>query len=162
MNKVHFSSQKQDWETPQCLFDEWNARYDFQLDVCANWKNHKCGLYYGQHFPNAPIVDGLNQDWHKGWDVPAIEHCPPKPRCWMNPPYGREIKHWVKKASEEAQRGCLTVALLPARTDTQYFHSYIYQQPQTQIHFLKGRLKFVGAENSAPFPSMIVIFRPLE
>lgn len=157
--KVHFSSKKSDWETPQDLFDALNDELGpFDLDVCANWTNHKCPLYYGQHVPNGPLVDGLQQDWHKGWDYTGIEKCPANPKCWMNPPYGKEIKKWVKKAYEESLQGCFVVALLPSRTDTAWFHDYIYQVPGVETRFIKGRLRFGEAVNSAPFPSMIVIF----
>lgn len=78
----------------------------------------------------------------------------------MNPPYGREIGKWVKKAYEESTKGCTVVALLPSRTDTRYFHDYCYQKPNIEIRFIRGRLRFVGDSASAPFPSMIIIFRP--
>jgi site-specific DNA-methyltransferase (adenine-specific) len=76
----------------------------------------------------------------------------------MNPPYGRDLGKWVKKAADEAKRGATVVALLPARTDTKWFHDHIYKKPYVQIEFLKGRLKFGSSKNSAPFPSMIVVF----
>jgi len=136
--KVMFSSKKTEWETPRALFDELNREFGFTLDVCALPENAKCDLFF------APKTDGLSQSW-KGH------------MCWMNPPYGREIGKWVKKAYEESQRGATVVCLLPARTDTRWFHDYIYGK--AEIRFLRGRIKFVGSENSAPFPSMIVIYR---
>jgi len=138
MNPVLFSSKTDEWETPQALFDELDREFGFTLDVCALPENAKCDLFF------TPETDGLSQSW-KG-------HI-----CWMNPPYGREIGKWVKKAYEESQRGATVVCLLPARTDTRWFHDYIYGK--AEIRFLRGRIKFVGAENSAPFPSMIVIYR---
>jgi phage N-6-adenine-methyltransferase len=135
---VMFSSKTDEWETPQALFDELNREFGFTLDVCALPENAKCDLFF------TPKTDGLSQSW-KGH------------MCWMNPPYGREIGKWVKKAYEESQRGATVVCLLPARTDTRWFHDYIYGK--AEIRFLRGRIKFVGAENSAPFPSMIVIYR---
>jgi len=138
--RVMFSSKTDEWETPQDLFDELNKEFQFDLDVCANQQNTKCANWYGKS------IDGLTQNWHV-WNKP----------CWMNPPYGREIGKWVKKAYEESQKGCTVVCLLPARTDTKWFHEYIYGK--TEIRFIKGRLKFGGSKNSAPFPSMIVIFR---
>jgi hypothetical protein len=134
--------------------------YHFELDVAADYTNHKTPLYYGQRVPGGPITDGLVQDWHKGWDYTAIEKCPEKPICWMNPPYGRQIGKWVAKAAHEAKLGCFVVSLLPARTDTRWFHDHIYNKPYVEIEFLKGRLKFGGASNSAPFPSMLVTFLP--
>ena len=134
INKGLFTSDKDDWETPQELFDELDKEFHFTLDVCATEKNAKKGSYFTKE------EDGLKQDWTND-------------ACWMNPPYGREIGKWVKKASESEA----TVCLLPARTDTRWFHDYIYNK--AEIRFLKGRLKFSNSKNSAPFPSMIVIFR---
>jgi len=139
MNPVLFSSKKTEWETPQALFDELDREFGFTLDVCALPENAKCDLFF------TPETDGLSQSW-KG-------HI-----CWMNPPYGKEIGRWVEKAYRESkQNGTTVVCLLPARTDTRWFHDYIYGK--AEIRFLRGRIKFVGAENSAPFPSMIVIYR---
>lgn len=144
--KTMFSSKTDDWATPQWLFDELNAKYGpFGLDVCASKENAKCHCYYTE------IDDGLRKNW-----AIDIQHG----SCWMNPPYGREIGKWVKKAYEESQKGCLVVALLPARTDTRWFHQYIYRQPNVNVDFCRGRLKFGTSKNSAPFPSMIVVFNP--
>lgn len=133
---VHFSSKTDDWETPQYVFDELNKEFNFKLDVCATPKNAKCIEF----IPNvSEEINGLTVRWGSS--------------NWMNPPYGREIGKWVKKASENP----LTVCLLPARTDTKWFHDYILGK--AEIRFIKGRLKFGGHKNSAPFPSMIVIFR---
>lgn len=131
--EVMFSSQTDLWATPQVLFDELNAEFHFTTDVCALPENAKCEHYF------TPETDGLKQDW--------------KGVCWCNPPYGREIGKWVQKA---ATSKATVVMLLPARTDTKWFHDYIYKK--AEIRFIRGRLKFGGAQNSAPFPSMIVIF----
>lgn len=147
MNKVHFSSAKEDWETPQALFDELNKEFNFNLDVCASKHNNKCFYYITEE------NDTLLVNWHR-----HSNEFQPYPICWMNPPYGREIGKFIKKAYEESQRGCTVVCLLPSRTDTRWFHNYILGK--AEIRFIKGRLKFVGAKSSAPFPSMIVIFRP--
>lgn len=136
--EVMFSSKSDEWETPQWLFDELNKEYQFDLDVCAKPENAKCDCYY------LPEQNGLKRDWHSFASA-----------CWMNPPYGRQIGEWVKKAYEEYQKGCTVVCLLPARTDTRWFHEYC---TKGEIRFLKGRLKFGGSKNSAPFPSMIVVF----
>ena len=136
---VHFMSETVEWETPQALFDELNKEFNFDLDVCATDENHKCSVWLTKE------SDGLKSDW-KGY------------RCWMNPPYGREIGKWVRKANDEVTEGCIVVCLLPARTDTKWFHDYIYENSKAEIRFLKGRLKFGDSKNSAPFPSMIVIF----
>jgi len=131
---VMFSSKTDMWATPQDLFDKLNAEFGFETDVCAIASNAKCKNYY------TPEIDGLKQEWTGN--------------CWCNPPYGREIGKWVEKA---ATSKAMTVMLIPARTDTKWFHDYIYNK--AEIRFLKGRLKFGGAQNSAPFPSMIVVFR---
>jgi phage N-6-adenine-methyltransferase len=141
-HKALFSSQDFTWGTPQYLFDSLSKEFGrFILDVCATDENAKCQRYYTE------LEDGLLQPW---------SHL-----NWMNPPYGKSIARWIERAYDEAQRGNVTVALLPARTDTTYFHQYIYGKHE--IRFIKGRLKFEGLDkpaNSAPFPSMIVVFRP--
>ncbi|WP_165820836.1 DNA N-6-adenine-methyltransferase [Pueribacillus theae] len=134
---VHFSSRSSDWETPQDFFDELDKEFNFTLDPCASHTNAKCDKYFTKE------DNGLLQDW-SGETV------------FMNPPYGREIKDWVRKAYEESLKGTTVVCLLPARTDTRWFHDYIYGN--AAIRFIKGRLKFGGAKNSAPFPSMVVIY----
>lgn len=135
MNKILFSSNKDDWETPLELFNELDQEFHFTIDVCANYDNKKCNRYYSKK------DNGLLQDWTKE-------------TVWCNPPYGRKISEWVKKAKES---NATVVMLLPARTDTKWFHEYIYKN--AEVRFIKGRLKFVGSQNSAPFPSMIVIFK---
>ena len=136
MNDVLFSSKSVVWETPQDLFDKLNAEFHFDLDVCALPENAKCEKYY------TPEDDGLSQPWN------GI--------CWCNPPYGRTIGKWVQKAYETFAGGGTVVMLLPARTDTKWFHEYIYNK--AEIRFIKGRLKFGNSKNVAPFPSMIVVF----
>ena len=137
--KVHFSSKKMDWETPQALFDGLNKEFKFDIDVCATASNTKTyPFYYG---PGSTREDGLAESW-------CLHH----KTCWMNPPYGKEIVKWVAKAYEESLHGVTTVALVPARTDTRWFHDYIYNKPNVEIRFLKGRVKFVGAKHAAPFP----------
>lgn len=133
------SSASSIWETPQEFFDKLNEKFNFTLDCCALPENAKCKNYF------TPEQDGLKQEW--------------KGSVWMNPPYGREIGKWVEKAYNEAQKGNTVVALLPARTDTRWFHDWIYTMNGVEIEFIKGRLKFGGSKNSAPFPSMIVIFK---
>ena len=136
--ELMFSSAKCEWSTPQDLFDKINEWYEFNLDVCALPENTKCKDYF------TPEIDGLKQDW--------------KDVCWMNPPYGREIGKWIKKAYEESKSEMVkgVVCLLPARTDTRWFHDYCVKG---EIEFIKGRLKFGGCKNNAPFPNMIVVFK---
>lgn len=137
---VMFSSATDNWSTPQDFFDKLNDEFHFTLDVCADENNHKCEHYYTKE------IDGLSRPW-----IGTV---------WCNPPYGRKICEWVRRAYISSHIGSATVVmLLPARTDTRWFHEYIYNKPNTEIRFIKGRLKFGGCKNSAPFPSMIVIFR---
>lgn len=136
---VHFSSKTDMWETPREVFNALQREFNLDLDVCAIASNAKLSDFY------SPQDDGLLQGWHGR-------------RCWMNPPYGRTIGKWVEKAATGG--AAIVVALLPARTDTKYFHQFIYQKPNVEIRFIKGRLKFGGSKNSAPFPSMVVIFKP--
>lgn len=135
---VMFSSKTDLWATPQDFYNSLNEEFNFEVDVCALASNTKCKNYY------TPEQDGLKQDW--------------KGVCWMNPPYGREIKHWVEKAY--LSKDALIVGLLPARTDTKWFHDHIYGK--AEIRFIRGRLKFGGHKNSAPFPSMVVIWNNKE
>jgi site-specific DNA-methyltransferase (adenine-specific) len=132
-----FSSARADWETPPALYGLLNRQFSFTLDVCATRQSRKCRRYF------SPAVDGLRQRWRG---------C-----CWMNPPYGRAIAAWVKKAFEEGRKGATVVCLLPARTDTAWWHDHVMKG--TEIRLLKGRLTFVGAPSPAPFPSAVVVFR---
>ena len=140
ISEALYSSQTDMWETPQDLFDDLDREFHFDLDVCAIPENAKCKKFY------TPEQDGLRQPWDG--------------TCWCNPPYGREIGKWVRRALFASVSGYTVVMLLPARTDTKWFHDYIYKR--AEIRFLKGRLKFGNSKNSAPFPSMIVIFRGLK
>ncbi len=142
-----FGSKKEDWGTPQDFFDGLDREFGFDLDPCADEKNHKCPRYFTKE------DDGLSKDW--GGHI-----------VFCNPPYGRNVTgKWVKKAHDAAESArnyknrTLVVMLLPARTDTKWFHEYIYNRPDVEIRFLKGRLKFAGAVHAAPFPSMVVVFR---
>lgn len=152
MNReLMFSSRTDDWSTPQALFDELNEEFSFETDVCATAENTKCSIYI------PPELDGLAASWGPFFNLRNV--------LWCNPPYGRGIGKWVQKASETVAKvhpvagSCVVVMLLPARTDTRWFHDYIYKKPNVEVRFLKGRLKFGGCTNNAPFPSMIVIFR---
>lgn len=137
MNSAVFYSSKTDmWATPQDFFDALDAEFHFTLDACAVKENAKCEAYY------TPEQDGLDQPWTG--------------RVWCNPPYGRNVGQWVKKAHDTASGGGFVVMLLPARTDTRWFHDYIYGK--TEVRFIKGRLKFGSCQNAAPFPSIVVIF----
>lgn len=139
MNKALLSTGKNDWETPLDFFEKLNAEFGFTLDPCASHENHKCEKYYTEE------QDGLKQDW-----AGEIVYC--------NPPYSGKIQdEWVRKCYEEGKRTTV-VMLIPARTDTKRFHQYILGK--AEIRFLQGRLTFVGAKDPAPFPSMVVVYRP--
>lgn len=136
-NALHFSSDTDEWPTPRAFFDALHAEFGFELDVCATPENAKCPRYFTRG------DDGLARDW--------------RGRCWMNPPYGRGIGAWVRKAYEASLSGALVVCLVPARTDTAWWHDYC---AKGEVRFVRGRLKFGDAKHSAPFPSAVVIFRP--
>ena len=134
-----FSSKSNEWGTPQAFFDELDKQYMFTLDPCSTASNAKCRMYFTED------TDGLEQDWG-GHSV------------FMNPPYGREISKWIKKAYEESKRdNTRVVCLIPARTDTKYWHEYCMKADM--IFFVRGRLKFGDSKNSAPFPSAVVVFQ---
>jgi phage N-6-adenine-methyltransferase len=126
------------WVTPWEFFNPLKEEFLLQVDVCATAENARLPKYFDE------AMDGLKQDWSHQ-------------RCWMNPPYGRSISKWVKKAAEAGPG--IRVCLLPARTDTRWFHDYIYGK--AEIRFIKGRIKFSGMKGSGKFPSMVVIFRVL-
>ena len=136
--KILWSSKTDQWATPQDFYDKLNEEFHFNLDPCADEFNHKCERYFTKE------QDGLSQSWG-GY------------RVFCNPPYSR-ISDWVRKAYYESLKdNTLVCLLIPARTDTRYFHDYIYQR--SEIRFVKGRIKFGDSKNGAPFPSMVVIFR---
>ena len=138
-----FSSERMDWGTPKTLFDQLNAEFGFTLDVCASAKNAKCEHYYTE------ADDGLKQNWL--FNV-----------CWCNPPYGRAISDWVRKAYETQEGGGLCVMLTFARTDTRWWQDYVMRSQE--IRFIKGRVKFddpselKSARDTAPFPSAVIVF----
>ena len=138
MNRSLFSSNSNEWETPQGFFDRLNDEFNFTLDVAATPDNAKCEEFYTKE------NEALLQDW------PGV--------VWCNPPYGKAIGKFVQKGYEEAQKGSLVVMLIPARTDTRYWHKYVMKAKQ--IRFIEGRLCFNqnGKSGRAPFPSAIVIF----
>jgi site-specific DNA-methyltransferase (adenine-specific) len=139
VQKVVFSSQTVEWETPQDFFDKLNWRFGpFSLDPCATPNNAKCRCFFAKE------DDGLEQDWG-GFTA------------FVNPPYGRGIEKWVKKGYESScQPDTKVVMLIPARTDTKYWHDFVMKA--SEVYFVKGRLKFSNSINSAPFPSAVVVF----
>jgi len=132
------SSKSDEWSTPQATFDELDAEFHFTLDPCATDGNHKCERYF------TVDDDGLYNNWSPH-------------RVFMNPPYGRTIGKWMQKAWEESKQGALVVCLVPARTDTRWWHDYAMKAQE--IRFIRGRLRFGDGKGTAPFPSAVVIFR---
>jgi len=136
-------SNNYEWETPEAIFKPLEKEFGITFDVCASHSNRKTQRFFDKQ------ANGLIQEWGTKEKV-----------VWMNPPFGNEIGKWVKKAHEETKKGVTTIALLPARTDTSWFHNYIIDKQE--IRFLKGRIKFKEAKSSAPFPSMVVIFKGIK
>jgi site-specific DNA-methyltransferase (adenine-specific) len=142
-----FSRASDDWGTPSDLFAELDREFGFQIDLAANATNSLCPCWYG---PGSPFPDALATDW-------------PVATCWLNPPYSL-AREFVAKAAKAAQQGSTVVVLLPSRTDTRWWHDYVWDRqthrPRTGVEtrFLKGRLKFNGAPAGAPFPSVVVVF----
>jgi phage N-6-adenine-methyltransferase len=136
---VHYSSKSAEWETPQDFYEMLNGTFQFNLDPCASAETAKCENYFTEQ------EDGLSKNWEGH-------------RVFMNPPYGRQIGKWIKKAYEEGEkRGTIVVCLIPSRTDTKYWHEYCMKADE--IYLVKGRLKFGNSSNAAPFPSAVVVFR---
>lgn len=131
------SSKTSEWPTPQSFFDELNAEFGFDLDPCSTHENAKCDRHFTAE------EDGLRQEW--------------KGTVYVNPPYGKEIGLWVEKAYRSSLAGATVVCLLPANTDTRWFHDWCLKG---ELRFVKGRLKFGDGKDSAPFASVVVVFRP--
>jgi phage N-6-adenine-methyltransferase len=133
-----FASKTDNWATPQNFFDALDIEFRFELDVCASEGNAKCSRYFTTQ------DDGLSQSWSG--------------RCFMNPPYGRVIGEWMKKAYLSSLEGATVVCLVPARTDTAWWHDWAMRA--SEIRLVRGRLKFGDGKAPAPFPSAVVVFRP--
>lgn len=152
---LHFSSGKDDWQTPRDVFDPLRNEFAFGIDLAASPESDLVGFYFGPH--SKAHTDALAEEckWHK-WAGDG----------WCNPPYsrGKQAK-FIAKAAAERLKGFTTVMLLPARPDTRAFHEHIWDRelnqprPGIEVRFLRGRIKFVGAKHAAPFPSMVVVFR---
>lgn len=157
---VMFGKATDEWSTPQATFDALAREFDFVIDVAATRENRKCPLYVGPDhqlenyrdylaFPAAALLAGLS------------DHA----AAWMNPPYSK-CRAFIGKAATDAQKGCTVVCLVPSRTDTRWWHEHVWSsetnspRPGVEIRFIKGRLKFGNSENSAPFPSVVIVFRP--
>jgi phage N-6-adenine-methyltransferase len=144
LNPALFSSASENWATPRGLAKQLVEEFGIELDVCATAENAVVPRFFSKE------DNGLLQEWTGS--------------VWMNPPYGRGMGHWIKKASDSAKAGATVVCLIPSRTDTKLWHDYIEPirrgERNGEIRFVKGRLKFGESKNSAPFPSAIIVFKP--
>jgi phage N-6-adenine-methyltransferase len=134
-----YGSATDNWSTPQHVFDALHEEFHFALDVCASTSNAKCRRFFTKK------QNGLHQPWTG--------------RCWMNPPYGRGIGTWMEKAANSADDGVVVVCLVPARTDTVWWHEQVMSRA-SEVRLVRGRLKFGDGIGSAPFPSAVVVYRP--
>lgn len=132
------SSKSNEWSTPQDFFDKLNEEFHFTLDPCSTDENHKCSTYYTIE------DDGLTKSW-AGHSV------------FMNPPYGGHTREWIEKAFSESLGGATVVCLIVSSTDRSYWHDFIFPYA-SEIRFIRGRLKFGGVKNTAPFASAVVVF----
>src|SRR5262245_21214194 len=157
-----FSKATDEWRTPQAFFMDLHEEFGIGLDVAARAENRQTLFYLGPDHEDESLRDALMVDWkrHTGslpWHSGGLA-------CWLNPPYSR-CREFIAKAAAEARRGCTTVALVPSRTDTRWWHEHVWDdkkhQPRkwVETRFVRGRLKFGGGKNSAPFPSVVIIFR---
>lgn len=153
---VMFSKATDEWETPQDFFDALDAEFHFEWDMAANPDNAKCLRYFSKDGLGGGAWDALAHDWSEFLRGPG----------WCNPPYSQCAK-FLERAAQQARKGVTTVMLIPSRTDTRYWHLHIWDaekhapRPGVEIRFIKGRLKFGNSTNSAPFPSVVIIFRPV-
>lgn len=152
---VMFSKASDNWSTPQDTFDALNVEFYFDVDAAATQQNRKCPQWFG---PGSAHPDALAlQNWGRPFNASAV---------WLNPPYSR-CREFIAKAAAEARKGCIVVCLVPSRTDTRWWHQEVWDRehhcprPGVEIRFIKGRLKFGGATAGAPFPSVVVVFRPV-
>ena len=138
LNNGMYTSNSEEWATPQDFFDRLNEEFNFTLDPCSTDENAKCEKHFTKE------QDGLKQDW-----TGEVVFC--------NPPYGKNIWKWCRKCYEHSLNGGTAVMLVPARTDTGWFHDWVYGK--AEIRFVRGRLHFNGSKWPAPFPSMVAIYR---
>lgn len=145
----HELSLDDTWATPRDYYKKVAQEFDFKLDAAALQSSTLVeGNWYGPDHPDEARQDAFTRDWTKDSEGGIV---------WLNPPYGKTIKQWMKKAYDEAKKGATVVCLVPSRTDTAWFHEYCINH---EVRFIRGRLKFGAAVNAAPFPSALVIMRP--
>ena len=146
-SSMAMSSMDDTWSTPINFFDKVSKEFTFTLDAAALQSSALCTNWYGPNHPEENRRDAFSQDWHQDAGEGAI---------WLNPPYGKTIKEWMKKADEESKKGATVVCLVPSRTDTAWFHDHCIHH---EVRYIRGRLKFGNAKNAAPFPSALVVMR---
>jgi hypothetical protein len=159
---VMFAKASDEWETPADLFADLNLEFNFDIDVAATFHTAKTRIsingregvcYFGPDHADPSRRDALTNEWGHG-------------AAWMNPPYSR-VREFIAKAAAEARKGCTVVCLVPSRTDTHWWASFVWHtdthHPRrgVEVRFLRGRLRFVGAKHSAPFPSVVLVFMPM-
>lgn len=149
--RVMFSSASDDWATPQSFYDELDAEFGFVVDACSSATNHKSPHFFALDHPDADRRDGLAGDWAGD----ALAH---GGAVWLNPVYGRTIGAWMAKAAQTAREGVTVVCLVPARTDTRWFHDHVLAEG-AEVRFVRGRLKFGNATAGAPFASLVIVYR---
>ena len=142
------TSNDDTWTTPRTFFKDLDKEFHFSLDAAALQSSTLCpNNWYGPNHPEQSRQDAFSRDWHRDANGGTV---------WLNPPYGRTIKSWVAKAQSEADKGTTVVLLVPARTDTSWWHDHCIQY---EVRFIRGRLKFGDQKNSAPFPSAVVVMK---
>lgn len=157
---VMFSKASDEWATPIKTFLALDREFNFTLDAAAMRENALCPAYLGPDHDNVSCRDALQCDWSRQMGSRIATHA-----VWLNPPYSK-CSAFIAKSSHEAQKGCTVVCLVPSRTDTAWWHNYIWNAAANrtyrgvEIRFIRGRLKFGSCENSAPFPSVVIVLRP--
>lgn len=153
-NALMFSKASDEWATPHALYMELWREFPFTHDAAAGYGNAKCIQAWGPSHWNPDYRDALAVDWFGSAGRGPI---------WLNPPYSK-CREFIAKAAIEAQKGCTVVCLVPSRTDTRWWHEHVWDgnKPRkgVEVRFLKGRVKFGDGKNSAPFPSVVIVFRP--
>ncbi len=151
-----FGKESDNWETPQAFYNALDDEFSFDVDVAATAENHKCGFWF------TAADDALSFGWAKWAEGLGLVF---PPTCWLNPPYSK-CREFIAKAVAEARKGCTVVCLVPSRTDTKWWHAHVWDaekhtpRPGVELRFVPGRLKFGNGKNSAPFPSVVIVFRP--
>jgi site-specific DNA-methyltransferase (adenine-specific) len=143
------SSLDDTWSTPRAFFDKCALEFNFTLDAAALKSSALCDKWFGPDHFDSSRQNAFEHNWSQEAENGVV---------WLNPPYGKTIKEWMAKADLESKRGATVVCLVPSRTDTAWWHEYVIHH---EVRFIRGRLKFGQAKNAAPFPSALVVMKPL-